>query len=162
MEEADLSKYDRADSASSNERPNANGEPYDPVSNAEDVYQDQDVYGVNRPVSVCVETPVRTHELPARLGGLLRKAVANLSAGGQPVKLLDADPRRRRASLYFPITKTLQLGMSNAEAASSFSFIVTSSDFEPGRIDFFSASEVWGVGVGAAFDVSVLNEQWTP
>lgn len=140
-------------------RPNGR-ENYDPVEDMGDVLQDQEYDARMVVVPVCVKEPVRTQELPSALGGLMRKAVPDVAAGGRPVKLLDGDPRRKRAVLVIPAEAVVQLGPTDAQAASEFSFTLTAGANGPERVEFHSSDEVWGVGNGSAFSVSVLNEQW--
>lgn len=161
MDDNDLNTQNRADSGSSNERPNAYGEPYDPVSNAEDVYQDTDTYGLNKPVEVCVKGQVRTQQLPTQLGALLSVAVPSVAvAGNRAVRLLAADPRRRSARIEIPATNTLRLGASQAMAQGEYAYRLYSGATSPGVLPVTACEEVWGIGDASAFLVSVSNEQW--
>lgn len=158
MEERDLSTDNPADPANAPMRPNERDE-YDPVEDMADVRQDEDPEGPTVPV--CVKETVRTKELPSRLGGLLSKVVPDrTAAGARPVKLLDADPRRRRAYIEIPPTETLWLGPTAAQANSDYAFELHSILDGPGKMDVYSCDEVWGIGRDAEFKVSVLNEQW--
>lgn len=160
MEEADLSKYDRADPASSNDRPNANGEAFDPVSNAEEVYQDTDYSGAP-PVPVCVKGQVRVQGLPTQIGAMYSVAVGSVAvAGTRAVRLLAADPRRKLAHIEIPATNTLRLGTTQAAAQGEYAYRMYSSATAPGRIDVTACEELWGIGDATAFLVSVANEQW--
>jgi hypothetical protein len=161
MDDTDLNSQNRADSGTSNDRPNANAEPYDPVSNAEDVYQDTDTYGPGLPVEVCVKGQVRTQELPTQLGALLSVAVPSMAvAGTRAVRLLAADPRRKRATLEIPATNTLRLGATQAMAQGEYAYRMYSSATAPAVREITAADELWGIGDASAFIVSVANEQW--
>lgn len=160
MDDNDLNTQNKPDTAGSNERPNANGEPFDPVSNTEDVYQDTDTYGVNRPVPVCIEKPVRVQELPTQLGALTSVSVGNVATGGRAVRVLTADPRRRRARIEIPSTEILRLGTTQSAAQGEYAYRLYAGTAAPGVLEITSADELWAVGDGAAFLVSVANEQW--
>lgn len=161
MEDTDLAAQNRADAAGSNERPNATGEPYDPYPNAENVMQDEDVYGAAVPVNVCVKGPVRTQELPTRLGALRSVLVPALDVGGQPIRLLSADPRRRRAVVLLGANQTLQLGATQKEAAGQYAFQIASGTATPFTLELFSTDELWAVRSTVATVISVLEERWT-
>lgn len=160
MEDTDLSGQNKPDAAGSNERPNANGEPYDPVSNTEDVYQDTDTYGPNSPVPVCVKGVTRVQELPTQLAALTSVAVTDVLTGGRAVRVLTADPRRRAARIEIPATRTLRVGTTQGAAQGEYAYRLYGGTAAPGVLPITSADELWAVGDGAAFLVSVANEQW--
>lgn len=161
MEERDLSEQNDGDRPGANERPNATGERYDPNPDSSDVWQNEEEYGRPVTVPVCVENPVRTQELPTRLGSMRTAAVPALDVGGQPVRLLSADPRRRRAVVYLGANQTLQLGATQKECIGPFAFQIASGATSPLLLEFFSCDELWAVRATVATTVGVIEERWT-
>lgn len=159
MDYTDLNAVNKAD-APSNERPSATGRPYDPVSNTEDVYQDTDYSTGPQEVDVCVKGVVRVQELPTQLGALLSVAVADVVAGGRAVRVLPADPRRRLARLEIPAGKVLRLGTTQGSAQGEYAYRLNAPTAGPGILPLTASEEVWAIGDGSAFLVSVSNEQW--
>ena len=162
MEERDLTEQNDADRNGSPERPNATGENYDPQVPAEDVLQDEDYTGPAVTVPVCIEGPVRAKTLPTHMRGLRSVAVADRSAAGsRAVRILDGDPRRSRAVLQIPTSESLRLGTTRADAEGEYAFVLIGNATTAEKLEIHSCDEVWGIGVDGAFNVSVLNEQWT-
>lgn len=161
MEERDLNEQNDADRPGANERPNATGEYYDPNPDSEDVWQNEGYDRKPVTVPVYVENPVRTQQLPTCLGSMRTAAVPALDVGGTPVRLLSADPRRRRAVVYLGANQTLQLGATQKECIGPFAFAVASGTTTPLLLEFLSCDELWAVRATVETTVGVIEERWT-
>ena len=112
-----------------------------------DVLQEENVY--SRAIPVCVDEPVRTHELPARAGACY--TAGGVGTNGQ--KILGRDPRRKAATII-GLTQDILIGttQANARAGARIPAVVP---FVINTID-----EYWAASVTSTTDISVITEQW--
>lgn len=151
METEDLSKQNPADRPNDPYRPNEReaGE-FDPVEAADEVYQDQSPEGPTVPV--CVKNPVQTQILPTTNGGSRKYALVNTEA----VRILTADPRRRRAVLQATGDDNFVVAGTQQECMGPFAASFQSFTL----LEVTACTELWARAETSTVDLSVLNEQW--
>lgn len=119
------------------------------------------------PIPVTAVDPVRVQTLPSRQGGFIRRTLAV----GTAVRILDTDPRRRRAVLLVFDTAGASdgaiLGTTQAQAVSALSFLlplpgpnIAASNVSSVPFEITSTGELWASAAVAVCDISVMNEQW--
>lgn len=151
MENEDLAKRNPADRPNDPYRPNEQeADEFDPVESADEVYQDQDAEGPTVPV--CVKTPVRTQLLPATNGGSRKYSLVATEA----VRILTADPRRRRAVMQATGDDNFVLAATQQEAMGPFAASFQSFTL----LEVTACTELWARAESTTVDLSVLNEQW--
>lgn len=120
----------------------------------------------DHPVTVELDGPIRAdvQQLPAQSGGFRSYAVA----AGTAVRILDQDPRRKRALVIAHDTTNtctgVVLGTTQAEGASSISAVLplqgnTTSAVSP-VLELTLQDEIWASTVAGTATVTVINEQW--
>lgn len=118
----------------------------------DDLYQDEPTSMPMTPIPIVAEGPVRVQLLPARSAGMRTWDLVD----GVAVRILDADPRRRRAILQ-AVGASYRLGSTQATAG----ITGAGAQFTDGVVlELTTADEVWAAGAGGATVLSVLNEQW--
>jgi len=119
----------------------------------DDIVQDETLAMVTVPVSI--DAPVRVIQLPSHGGGEIFLTVAPASTGA-PIKVLNYDPMRRRASLLAydndVYVATSQPGCTASQAAPWSKTV---------PLEWTSPNELWMIGVTNAAKVSVVSERWT-
>lgn len=108
--------------------------------------------GADPTVSVAVEGPVRTQELPRKSAGIRGVTVKD----GPPTLLLRADPHRARA-VIIPSGAPLLIAGSRQEIQGG----------QPGQLpdgqqlEFCARDELWGQSLGvSSITVTVIQERW--
>jgi hypothetical protein len=111
-----------------------------------DLLQEEDVYA--RAIPVCVDEPVRTHELPAKAG-----ACYTVVAGTTGERILGRDPRRKSATII-GLTEDIRIGTTQANAVAGARV--------PAVVPLVIATtdEYWAASVENTTEISVITEQW--
>ena len=112
----------------------------------------QEEYPKPDAVSVCVDGPVQTRELPAKFAGMSTlKGVTS----GPAVQILYKDYRRKSATIN-ALNANIILGSSQAQAAAN------SGATWPANVPLVITSyeEVWVSAVSTTTDISVIIESW--
>lgn len=120
------------------------------------------------PIPTVITDPVHTLELPTRSGGFRQYTLSTTSA----VKILDRDPRRKRAVLTVFDTagasNGVLLGNTQAEAQSSYAALlplpgpgIAAGNVAFGPVELTMSDEVWASASGESCVISVINEQWS-
>lgn len=101
-------------------------------------------------IPVSLDEPVETRELPSKRISP-RTVTLDFTVAGL---ILSRDPRRKQATIIAR-TQDILIGASQAGAALSGAWV-------PGTIPLVvtAVSELWGLGNGAATDVTVIEEYW--
>jgi hypothetical protein len=124
----------------------------DLIPDTDDVLQEEAAPVPMTPIPVVAEGPVRVQELPARSAGWRTYDLLPTEA----VKVLEADPRRRRAVIQ-ATGDAIMLGGSQAGATAG-------ARFGAGvLLEITTCDEVWARSVTtppAACTLGVMNEQW--
>jgi hypothetical protein len=141
----------------------------------EDVLQETDDRSYDsglQPVSVCVKDPVQTEELPSILGPC-KNYIVNVT--DKPVRILDRNPRRKRATIMVQ-NGDICVGGTPGEAGDSDTYVgavISGGLAVPVHLEV--QSELWARGVtvdltGTAIAlsdptdavlISVIEEFWT-
>lgn len=151
MEDRTLAEHNDPDRPDDPYRPNGR-EQYDPVEDMGDVLQDQEYDAGMVVVPVCVKEPVRTQELPTTSGGSRRY---DLTAT-ETVRVLTADPRRRRALIQATGDDNVCLASTQADAAGPFCASFQSFTL----LEITSCDELWARAESTTLTLNILNEQW--
>lgn len=121
------------------------------------------------PLPVTVTDPARVILMPAKSSGWTQIPLTTTAA----VKILDRDPRRKRAVLsLFDTGGTSDgavLGSTQAEAGSPYGFllplmgpnIAAGNVASAAMMEITAVDEVWAQAQAAACIVSIYNEQWS-
>jgi len=116
------------------------------------VYQEEAAPARMTPIPVVTEGPVRVQQLPTRSAGMRTYDLTPTV----PQRILDADPRRRRALLQVQ-GDDVMLGSSQASAAAGALFA------DGTLLELTTCDEVWARSATApavTCTLGVLNEQW--
>lgn len=120
------------------------------------------------PIPVVICEPARTVTLPSKSGGWRQY---DLTVGTSQ-RVLDRDPRRRRAIIQVSdaagASAGALLGGSEAEGTSDYAFLLATTSsgnttFDTATsylLEVTSMDEVWASASGASCVLSVMNEQW--
>lgn len=108
-------------------------------------------------IPVCLEEPVRVQELPAKSAGF--KSVDLVV--GQSVKILERDPRRKRAVLvaydFTSQSKGVFIGVDQQAALSPYAALLPLSN----SLTLTTFDDVWASAVTSPCSITVINEQWS-
>lgn len=118
----------------------------------DDLLQEEEQAAAMTPIPVVAEGPVRTQALPARSAGMRTYDLTRAAA----VRVLDADPRRRRAVLQ-ATGGSYRLGGSQAAAQHGGATITDGV-----MLTLTTCEEVWATAAWDDTALSVINEQWAP
>lgn len=149
MEERDLSNDNPADPANAPMRPNERDE-YNPVEDMADVRQDEDPGGPTVPV--CVKETVRVQQLPSLPFGSRAYPLTATEA----VRVLTADPRRRRAVFHATGDDNTVLAASQKEAMGPYAGTLQSFAV----LELTTCGEVWARAETTTVTLSVWDEPW--
>lgn len=109
-------------------------------------------------VPVCLEDPVRVQELPAKSAGFRS---VDLTVG-KAVKILERDPRRKRAVIlpYDPAgaSKGAFIGVDQQAALSPYAAMIP---LGTSGIELTTFDDVWASANTAGCSITVINEQWS-
>lgn len=134
----------------------------------DEIYQEQETEELPvDPIPATIVDPVRSQAMPARIGAFTRHTLSTTD----PIRILDRDPRRKRAV----ITLFDTAGASDGAILGSTQAVALNNGFllplpGPGiadgnvvsqALEITSLDEVWAAASGAACTLSVLNEQWS-
>lgn len=133
-----------------------------------DILQEQESYEIKTaPIETVICEPVRVLQLPARSGGFRSYDLTSTQA----VRVLDRDPRRKRAVLQVfdtaGVSTGARLGGTQAEGLSENAYLlglpgpgIAAGNVIGATLEITNMDEVWASAVGEACTLSVLNEQW--
>ncbi|MER6059472.1 hypothetical protein [Streptomyces albidoflavus] len=121
----------------------------DTIPDADDLLQEEEVPAKMTAIPVVVEGPARVQLLPTRSAGMRSWPLT----ADQVVRVLDADPRRRRAVLQ-AVGGAVRLGTSQAAAR------VGAQIAEGTLLTLTTCDEVWATAALADTELSIINEQW--
>lgn len=132
-----------------------------------DILQEQEPYEANvPPIPTVVCEPVRTVALPARIGAFAQFTLSTTV----PIRVLDRDPRRKRAVITLFDTAGASdgavLGGTQAVSLNNGFLLplpgpgIAAGNVASTMLEITSVDEVWATALTAACTLSVMNEQW--
>jgi hypothetical protein len=116
----------------------------------DDVLQEEEKAAPITAIPVTVEGPARVQQLPTRSAGM-RTFDLTLTA----VKILEQDPRRRRAVLQ-AVGDSIMIGPTQAAASAGATFT------DGVVIELTTCDDVWARATSTTAKLGVINEQWAP
>ena len=131
-----------------------------------DILQEQEDAYNTTPVPTVICEPVRSIILPARIGAFTQHTLSTTT----PIRVLDRDPRRKRAVITLFDTAGASDGavLGGTQAVSlnnGFLLPFPGPNIAAGNVastvlEITSVDEVWATAMTAACTLSVMNEQW--